>query len=70
MTPPPPLKASIGRNHDSPIITSDFFNSIDLKLTSLGRQVIVEMAEVKTPGQLFREILRIVDMLRAILPAA
>src|SRR4029078_5531220 len=26
--PPPPLKASTKRNHDSPIITSDFFNSI------------------------------------------
>jgi hypothetical protein len=26
---PPPLKASTKRNHDSPIITSDFFNSID-----------------------------------------
>src|SRR6478672_6989808 len=26
--PPPPLKASTKRNHDSPIITSDFFNII------------------------------------------
>jgi hypothetical protein len=31
--PPPPLNASARRNHDSPIITSDFFNSIDPKLT-------------------------------------
>src|SRR5258705_6859893 len=27
--PPPPLNASTRRNHDSPIRTSDFFNSID-----------------------------------------
>jgi hypothetical protein len=26
--PPPPLKPSTKRNHDSPVITSDFFNSI------------------------------------------
>jgi len=26
--PPPPLKPSTKRNHDSPIITSDFFNTI------------------------------------------
>jgi hypothetical protein len=26
--PPPPLKASTKRNHDSSIITNDFFNSI------------------------------------------
>src|SRR4029077_12126664 len=32
--PPPPLKASTKRNHDSPIITSDFFNSIDPKRAS------------------------------------
>ncbi len=31
MIPSPPLKASTARNHDSPIITSDFFNSIDPK---------------------------------------
>jgi len=30
---PPPLKASTKRNHDSPIITSDFFNSIGQKQT-------------------------------------
>jgi hypothetical protein len=33
---PPPLKASTKRNHDSPIITSDFFNSIDPKLPFHG----------------------------------
>ena len=27
--PSPPLKASTKRNHDSPIISSDFFNTID-----------------------------------------
>src|ERR1700722_17453581 len=31
--PPPPLKASTKRNHDSPIISSDFFNTIDLERT-------------------------------------
>jgi hypothetical protein len=31
--PPPPLKASTKRNHDSPIITSDFFNTIDPQQT-------------------------------------
>src|SRR5260370_37855668 len=31
MIPSPPLKASTARTHDSPIITSDFFNSLDPK---------------------------------------
>ena len=31
--PPPPLKASTKRNHDLPIITSGFFNTIDPKPT-------------------------------------
>src|SRR4029077_9899082 len=39
--PPPPLKASTKRNHDSPIITSDFFNSIDQQRSSATRTVAV-----------------------------
>jgi hypothetical protein len=31
--PPPPLKPSTKRNHDSPMITSDFFNTIGPKPT-------------------------------------
>src|ERR1700722_12805689 len=34
--PPPPLKASAKRNHDSPIITSDFFNTIGQQRTFCG----------------------------------
>jgi hypothetical protein len=42
--PPPPLKASTKRNHDSSIITSDFFNTIDPDRT-LGLTCVLVLAD-------------------------
>ena len=53
---PPPPKASTKRNHDSPIITSDFFNSIGQNRKSrpcLGMSPSPQLADI---GRTFPEV--------------